>query len=142
MVDDGVHCVYCGRRTYPAGSAEALDRPQLRRTRDHIESLASPRRKEDEPTVTACARCNEIKGSTPIEVFLHWLKQNPKGPAHQVETGWKNYRNFCHELLLLGLECPTEDDEPPDKEAPKPVYDFTPQPLRMSRRRKTAEGKE
>jgi hypothetical protein len=97
-------CAYCQRRLYPAGSWEADCVPGRTRTVDHIESEASPRR-ERTALVYACQQCNTIKAATPAEVFRHWLGNGQESVVAKLNSGSRRYRQFCHELLLLGLEC-------------------------------------
>ena len=94
-------CHYCKRIMFLPGSAEWESNPHQRRTVDHLESENSPRRKTTK-TVYACAQCNTVKGDTPLEVFEHWLDHG-KNRIAQICSGHKRYRQFCHELLLLGF---------------------------------------
>lgn len=99
-------CRYCGREIYPATSLMGRTHPDQQATRDHLQSRWSPRRKHNEAWVKACRRCNELKAETPVEVFEFWLRHR-NGRA----INSKQYRVFCHELMVKGLEQLIDDEE-------------------------------
>jgi len=65
---DGHSCVYCGHSIY--------DDANLILTIDHVVSQDLGGTNRSENLVTACKRCNSIKGSKTVRAFFQYLRDN------------------------------------------------------------------
>lgn len=94
-------CHYCGGAMHAPGSPRALADRKSMRTRDHKIPTCVGGSGEPRNVVMACARCNEMKGDTPYEVFVFFMRQCGSDTTKHP----RQYRAFCHDLSLAGFRA-------------------------------------
>lgn len=99
------HCHYCRDRVYPQAHAQRVGDMRIMATKDHVVAACMG----GDVTVIACNYCNSIKGDTPYEVFVEFMKTNPP-----YELRRQSYREFCHAVMLAGLSTYMEQFRRPN----------------------------
>jgi len=67
---DGLRCVYCGK-----GGKMQLD---------HVIPRIDRGKSVESNLVVACLRCNNRKGSIPLDLFALWLERRTREPAASI----------------------------------------------------------
>lgn len=96
-------CLYCKTPIYPRGSASAIADPECISTRDHYTpiSITSGAELQEDRIVLACQRCNNLKASTPPEIFEFFVAQTDMRKPKSALI--KEYRRFCYLLTVAGF---------------------------------------
>lgn len=96
-------CFYCRCAMYPRGSAGGLEHPDQVASNDHYVpfTITATSGLPESRFVTACVRCNSLKGHLPAEIYQYFVRvTNMRQPANKLRA---ELTRFAFLLMATGF---------------------------------------